>query len=939
MRTSAVRSVVWMCGALALAAGSAGAQGITPVSVSSTGTAGNGPSDEPSLSADGRFVAFSSAASNLVPGDTNEVTDVFVRDRVTAQTTRVSIGSTGAQANGESLWPSISADGRLVAFYSSASNLVPSDTNAAGDVFVHDRQSGQTMRVSVATGGVQTGGAARDFPSISGNGRYVGFWSRAADLVPGDTNATGDVFLHDRQTGVTTRVSATASGLQGDDNSFKVSLDHDGRSVAFLSFARNLAAGGDGGSTADLFVYSRDTGQHTRIGLPFDARLGGVTIDISATALSGDGRSVGFSSRFPEGQAATGPVALSVFVHDRATGQTSTVATRSLSAADASFGKVSLDDTGTLLTFGAGADPGCGSSTPGTATCPRQVFLHDRTTGATTRLDAPASGLTDEGDSSLSAVLSRNGEVAAFASDSRVLGGADTNQARDVFVRDTRIDSDSDGIPDVTELQFGLNPLVNDAAADADADGRTNLQEVQAGTHPRGFVTRYLAEGATSTFFDTRIALVNPSETTPASVLLRFLTTTGTTVSRVVSVPAAARRTIDVKSVPGLAAAEFSTVVESDTLVVVDRTMRWDATGYGSHAETAIASADTTWYFAEGATHSGFKLFYLLQNPGDADAQVEVTYLLPAPAAPLVKTYTVARQSRRNIWVNDEGLTDATLAALRSTDVSAVLRSTNGVPIIAERAMYLDRPQTFGAGHESAGVTAPAPRWFLAEGATGPYFDLFVLIANPGAIPADVRATYLLPTGVTLTKTYRIPARSRFNIWVDEERFPDASGDRRLANTAVSTTIESLDGVPIIVERAMWWPGPTATTWHEAHNSPGATGTGTRWVLAEGELGGPASVQTYILIANTSPTPGRARLTLLFEDGTRAVRTVDLPASSRFNVDVAAVFPDAVEKRFGAVVESIGAFPAQIVVERAMYSSTADVTWAAGTNALGSLVP
>jgi len=379
--------------------------------------------------------------------------------------------------------------------------------------------------------------------------------------------------------------------------------------------------------------------------------------------------------------------------------------------------------------------------------------------------------------------------------------------------------------------------------------------------------------------------------------------------------------------------------VESDALVVADRTMRWDATAYGSHAETAIAAADTTWYFAEGATHSGFKLFYLLQNPFETDAQVEVTYLLPAPAPPLVKTYVVARQSRRNIWVNDEGMTDASLSPLRSTDVSAVLRATNGVPFIAERAMYLDRPVAFGAGHESAGVTAPALRWFLAEGATGPYFDLFVLIANPDTQAADVRATFLLPSGETLTKTYRIPGRSRFNIWVDEERFPDADGDRRLADTAVSTSIEALNGVPIIVERAMWWPGPTAATWHEAHNSPGATGTGTRWALAEGEVGGPASVQTYVLIANTSATPGRARVTLLFEDGTRAVRTVDLPASSRFNVDVAALFPEAFEKRFGALVESLGAAPAEIVVERAMYSSTADVTWAAGTNALASLIP
>ena len=134
--------------------------------------------------------------------------------------------------------------------------------------------------------------------------------------------------------------------------------------------------------------------------------------------------------------------------------------------------------------------------------------------------------------------------------------------------------------------------------------------------------------------------------------------------------------------------------------------------------------------------------------------------------------------------------------------------------------MYLDVPgRLFGAGHESAGVTAPATEWFLAEGATGPYFDLFVLIANPANADAQVEATYLLPDGTVIVKPYTVAANSRFNIWVDYE-------DARLADTAVSTTIQSTNGVPVIVERAMWWPGDA--DWYEAHNSPGATATGTR---------------------------------------------------------------------------------------------------------------
>ena len=166
---------------------------------------------------------------------------------------------------------------------------------------------------------------------------------------------------------------------------------------------------------------------------------------------------------------------------------------------------------------------------------------------------------------------------------------------------------------------------------------------------------------------------------------------------------------------------------------------------------------------------------------------------------------------------------------------------TATAPIVAERAMYLSRPgQPFGAGHESAGVTAPALEWFLAEGATGAFFDLFVLIANPGATDAAVSVEYLLVGGGSLTKTYTVPANSRTTIWVDDEQLPAGSGQKPLANVAVSTTVRSTNSVPIIVERAMWWPGPalTANYWYEAHNSPGATTTATRWITGGGEAGG-----------------------------------------------------------------------------------------------------
>ncbi len=489
---------------------------------------------------------------------------------------------------------------------------------------------------------------------------------------------------------------------------------------------------------------------------------------------------------------------------------------------------------------------------------------------------------------------------------------------------DPEVDTDGDGLPDAWEHRYGLDPNSGDAAhgpdGDPDQDGATNAQEFRAGTHPRGLFRRYFAEGISTDFFTTRIALANPSAD-PVTVVLSFFTDRATLATHLVDLAPYSRATVDAADVPGLAGLAYSTTVEADRLVVADRQLSWDTAGYGGHAETGIDRAATRWYFAEGATHSGFDLFYLLQNPGDRDAELEVRYLLPAGQAPMVKQYRVPARSRSNIWVDLED------PALALTDVSAVITSTNGVPIIAERSMYLYvKDQPFGAGHNSAGIVEPNTTWFLAEGATGSFFDLFVLIANPTAQPADITATYLLPDGTTIEKRYQVAADSRFNIWVDYE-------DARLADTAVSTTIESTNGVPVIVERSMWWPG-VAGQWTEAHNAPGATATDSRWAMAQGEQGGAANHSTYILLANTSAADGDVRVTLLFDDGTTVAREFRVSGRSRFNVDVGWAFPEARDRRFGAVVEGLGATPPELVVECATYWDAEGRHWAAGTDAL-----
>ncbi len=284
------------------------------VSVSSGGTPGNADSRSPAISADGRYVAFVSDATNLVPGDTNNFCDrngdslynencpdVFVHDRRTALTERVSLSSSEAQANGGSSYPAVSADGRYVAFASTAGNLVTGDSNGYEDVFVRDRLAGQTERLSVSSSEVQANGASTS-PAMSADGRYVAFAAHASNLVSGDDNGCVDVFVRDRQTGQTERVSVKSGGLQVRYPlllcfSEFPSLSADGRYVAFQSAAADLVPD-DTNNTLDVFVHDRVT----RRPAGFFASNGAQGNAYPRARPSRDGRYVTFSSARPPGE-------------------------------------------------------------------------------------------------------------------------------------------------------------------------------------------------------------------------------------------------------------------------------------------------------------------------------------------------------------------------------------------------------------------------------------------------------------------------------------------------------------------------------------------------------------------------------------------------------------------------------------------------------------
>lgn len=404
----------------------------TRVSVSYAGQEANKDSLDPVLSADARFVAFKSEASNLVAGDTNNAIDAFVHDRVTGATVRVSVGSSGVEGNGFCLNASISADGRFVVFGSTASNLVPGDTNGTADVFVHELSSGQTSRASVDSSGVQGNdwsNAWGDSAAISADVRYVAFSSLASNLVSGDTNGTSDVFVHDRIAGQTMRASVGSAGTQSALYSSNPSLSADGRFVAFQSLSGSLA-GSDTNLAEDIFVHDRQSGSTTLVSSSSAGNAGNAAS--FEPSIGSDGRFVAFTSFASDLVTMDTNGTADVFVHDRQTGQTERVSVDG-TGAEALLGSTrpALSPDGRYVAFESGAS----NLVPGDTNAKLDVFVHDRQTGNTWRVSLDGAGIQGNRDS-IQASLSADARFVAFAGDSSNLVAGDTNAAADVFVHD-----------------------------------------------------------------------------------------------------------------------------------------------------------------------------------------------------------------------------------------------------------------------------------------------------------------------------------------------------------------------------------------------------------------------------------------------------------------------------------------------------------------------
>jgi len=384
------------------------------------------------LSADGRFVAFDSNASNLVPGDGNGRTDVLVRDRVDGLTTRVSVSSTGTEGNGNSDSPSISWNARLVAFRSAANNLVAGDTNNQDDVFVHDRLTGSTTRVSVGAGGAQANGPSRT-PVLSGDGQLVAFVSGATNLVTGDSNGRDDVFVSELSTGIVTRVSVATSGAQANNASSFPALSFDGRIVAFTSLANNLASG-DTNAWEDVFTRDRATGTTTRVSVGPGGVQGNGASGHTGVSVNFDGSRIAFASGATNFASPDTNSVDDVFVRDTVNARTLRATLNSnQDEANGTSGTPAISADGRIVAFWSDSNdllPFIDNNNV------IDVWIRDMLTDTTVIVSADPSVVVGNAVSREPLAISANGRVVAYRSLAQNLVESDTNGVADVFARE-----------------------------------------------------------------------------------------------------------------------------------------------------------------------------------------------------------------------------------------------------------------------------------------------------------------------------------------------------------------------------------------------------------------------------------------------------------------------------------------------------------------------
>lgn len=326
----------------------------------------------------------------------------------------------------------------------------------------------------------------------------------------------------------------------------------------------------------------------------------------------------------------------------------------------------------------------------------------------------------------------------------------------------------------------------------------------------------YLAEGYTADNFEEYVLVQNPGKS-DVQVDMTFMREGAGPVNRSFNVNAGSRFTLNVKDVPGCEQASVSVRVSASGDVICERSMYFNYRGFiGGHNAMGVTGPRQQWYLAEGYTAQSYETYVLVQNPGTAPAKVTLS-LMRKDGYQLDVAFTLKAQSRKTVRLDD-------IPGFEAAEVSTQV--TADVGVIAERSMYFNSDGRDG-GHDSAGVSEPAERWYLAEGYTGGSFDSWVLIMNPGEEDAKVKTTFMRSDGHKWSRTDTLKGRSRFTIHVDEQP--------GFENAEVSTLVEGRDGARVIAERAMYFV--YGNGWRDGHDAAGVTEASTTWYFAEGYTG------------------------------------------------------------------------------------------------------
>ncbi len=913
---------------------------IARCSTSFDGVGGNGASERGNISANGRYVVFASTASNLVSGDTNGKQDIFRKDLQTGSIAICSISSLG-QANGDSYRPTVSGDGRYVAFDSYATNLVSGDSNGVRDVFVKDMESNGVIRCSTSSSLVQGNGTSIA-PYITPNGRYVCFYSSSSDLVSGDGNGKDDVFLKDLQTSILTRCSETSSGVEGNAGSSFPTCTPDGRYVVFQSLATNLVPGDTNGKY-DVFRKDLLTKSIT-ICSTSDSSIQG-NDDSHDPVVSSDGRYVAFSSYASNLVSSDINGAMDIFRKDLQTLEIirCSASSAGIGGDGASGGYSSMTPDGRYVFFCNNSTNLVSNDRNGTY----DVFRKDLTDSSIIRCSTTYEDTEANGSSyTTSSCISPEGDQVVFYSSASNLVSGDTNGVADVFVKDLSPPSISSISPTTgvtgTEVtikgaRFGpdratsyvtfgskkattytywsdtqIKVLVPSGAAGA-LSVKVVTELGASNTKPftvKDVPSYFFAEGCTREGFITYLCLQNPNPSA-VNVAVTYMVAGGGNQDQNLTLAPNSRLTVSINGVVGPGKDVSVRVVPAEDFIVAERPMYFDYQGQwdGGHCVVGATSPERTLYFAEGCTRDGFDTWLCIQNPNPAQATVDVSYYCADGATVEKKGIPIAANSRFTIPVHENSLGIGRHDNSHG-DVSVKLSSS--LPVVAERPMYFRYAKTpterWDGGHCVLGTPSAETTLYFAEGCTRPGFDEWLCIQNPNASPATVDIFYYCGDRQTVEKRgVAIPARSRFTIPVHE----DSLGIGRHENPHGDVSIKLQSSLPVVAERPMYFN--YQGMWKGGHDVMATAAAHTSWYFAEGTTQG--NFDEYITLQNPGNAQANVTITYYRASGGSIPISHVVPPHARATVTVF----DATELSRPSDHSTLVTSDQPIIAERPMY--------------------